>query len=128
MPCLGQVAIHEPQPLQRISLISTVFFDPPSVLYSSSVIALYGQTSTQKAQPSQFSSMGWETVDSSSRKSLDSMVDALEADANAWAMASSKGLGKWQSPARKMPSVAQSTGLILACASLKKPSALSGTL
>ena len=59
--------MQEPQPLHCMALTSTVFLTLPSFMYSRRVMALKGQVSTQKAQPSQFSSMGLEMMDSSSR-------------------------------------------------------------
>ena len=56
-------------------------------------MALNGQASTQKAQPSQFSSMGVEMMESISNKSLDSTVLAREAQARASATDSWMGSG-----------------------------------
>ena len=48
--------------------------------------------------------------------------NTTSAAALACAMDSSMGFGKWQSPAKNMPSVAKSTGLSFICASRKNPS------
>ena len=56
-------------------------------------MAWKGQVSTQKAQPSQFASMGVEMMDSSCKKSLDRTVVAREAQARASATDSWMGLG-----------------------------------
>lgn len=69
MPFFGQVAWQQPQPLQAVSLVSTTFLTPPCHAYSSRVIALNGQVSTQYAHPSQFSSRTSEMAASSARLS-----------------------------------------------------------
>ena len=83
--------------------------------------------STHNPQPEHRASFIQAIVPSPSTNGFDNIVQALAAAPHACDMLSSTNFGECANPHRKIPSVANSTGLSFMCASKKKPSLLSGT-